>query len=168
MNRVAAMGHSAGGAFAARACQLESGIKACVDLDGGLIPVAALPAFPDKATMKQPLLFLEAQSRMFGTKEQLEAYSKTKEQQLQACPPGTYNVILKTPGIAHPSFSDIPLFFAGTQGYPEVSVVRQNHRVIQQFVRAFLDKTLRGQKAPLLDDSAQRNPDVSVQSYRGR
>lgn len=49
---------------------------------------------------------------MFGTKEDLQQYFRKKEQQLQSCAPGTYNVILNAPGIAHPSFSDVPIFFA--------------------------------------------------------
>ena len=166
LNRVVAMGHSAGGAFAARACQLDSGFKACVDLDGGMIPVAALPDFPDGATIKQPLLFLEphaTKSQMAGTKEELRQYFRTKEQQLQGCAPGTYNVILRSRGIAHPSFSDGPLFFAGTQGYPETSAVRHNHRLIQSFIRAFLDKNLRGRKAPLIDSKG--HPEATVKRY---
>ena len=168
VNRVAAMGHSAGGAFAARACQLDSDLKACVDLDGGMVPVAALPVFPDGATMKQPLLLLEPQhneSEMFGTKEEIQEYFRKKEQQLQSIAAGSYHVILKSPGIAHPSFSDIPLFFAGTQGYPEISAVRHNHRLVQSFVQAFLDKNLGGRKAPLLDDSSRAHPEATVQRY---
>jgi dienelactone hydrolase len=167
LNRVAAMGHSAGGAFAARACQLDVNLKACVDLDGTMFPVAALPLL-DGAVMKQPLLLLEAQhkeSEMFGTKEELQEYFRKKEQQLQSCAPGSYDVILKSPGIAHPSFSDIPLFFTGTQGYPEISAVRHNHRLIQSFIRAFLDKNLRGRKAPLLDDSSRSHSEAIVQRY---
>jgi hypothetical protein len=112
LKRVAAMGHSAGGAFAARACQLDVSLKACVDLDGTMFPVAALPVLPDRAAMKQPLLLLEAhhkESEMFGTKEEIQEYFRKKEQQLQSCAPDSYDVILKSPGIAHPSFSDIPL-----------------------------------------------------------
>jgi len=168
VNRVAAMGHSAGGAYAVRACQLDSGLAACVDLDGGMVPVAALPVYPDGAAMKQPLLLLEAnyiESQMTGTKAEFQEYFRKKEQQLQSCAPGSYNVILKSPGIAHPSFSDIPLFFAGTQGYPEISAVRHNHRLIQSFVQAFLDKNLRGRKAPLLDGSSRAHPEATVQRY---
>jgi hypothetical protein len=162
------MGHSAGGAFAARACQLDVSLKACVDLDGTMVPVAALPILPDGAAIKQPLLLLEAhhkESEMFGTREELQEYFRKKEQQLQSCAPGSYDVILKSPGIAHPSFSDIPLFFAGTQGYPEISAVRHNHRLIQSFIRAFLDKNLRGRKAPLLDGSSRAHPEAAVQRY---
>ena len=168
LNRVAAMGHSAGAEFAARACQLDSRLKACVDLDGGMVPFAALPSYPDGATLKQPLLLLEAdhsESQMAGTKADHQAYFRKKEEQLQSCPPGSYNVILKSPGIAHPSFSDIPLFFAGTQGYPEISAVRHNHGLIKYFVRAFLDKSLRGQKTPLLDEFTRPHPEATVQPY---
>jgi dienelactone hydrolase len=168
LKRAAAMGHSAGGAFAARACQLEPALKACVDLDGGMAPVAALPVFPDGAVMKQPLLLLEAhttEAQMSGTREELQEYFRKKEQQLQSCAAGSYNVILKSSGMAHPSFSDIPLFFAGTQGYPEASVVRRNHRLIQSFIRAFLDKNLQGRKAPLIDEAS--HPEATVRRYGG-
>ena len=43
LNRVAAMGHSAGAEFATRACQLDRRFNACVDLDGGMVPLAAIP-----------------------------------------------------------------------------------------------------------------------------
>jgi hypothetical protein len=46
-------------------------------------------------------------------------------------------VVLKSPGIAHPSFSDIPLLFAGRGGFPETSVVLHNLELIETFVRAF-------------------------------
>ena len=118
--------------------------------------------------MKQPLLLLEPQhnqSEMFGTKEEIQEYFRKKEQQLQSIAAGSYHVILKSPGIAHPSFSDIPLFFAGTQGYPEISAVRHNHRLVQSFVQAFLDKNLGGRKAPLLDDSSRAHPEATAQRY---
>jgi dienelactone hydrolase len=165
LNRVAAMGHSAGAEFAARACQLDPRFKACVDLDGGMVPISALPVYPDGATMKQPLLFLEAdhpESQMGGTPAQHQEYFRKKEEQLRSCPQGSYNVILKSPGIAHPSFSDIPLFFAGRQGYPEIDLVLHNHDLIKTFVRAFMDKNIRGQKAPLLDDSTRPHPEATV------
>src|SRR5581483_1407491 len=110
LNRVAAMGHSAGAEFAARACQTDARFKACVDLDGGMVPVAALPEYPDGATLKQPLLFLEAyhpESQMGGTPAEHAAYFKKKEEQLRTTRPGSYDVVLKSTGIAHPSFSDI-------------------------------------------------------------
>lgn len=157
LNRVVAMGHSAGAEFAARSCQLDTGFKACVDLDGGMVPVAALPEYPDGATLKQPLLFLEAyhpESQMAGTSAEHANYFKKKEEQLKACRPGSYDVVLRSPGIAHPSFSDTPLLFAGQDGFPKTSIVLHNLELIEEYVCEFLGKNLKQERAPLLDSSA--------------
>jgi dienelactone hydrolase len=167
-NRIAAMGHSAGAEFAARACQLDARLKACVDLDGGMAPVAALPDFSDGRKLKQPLLFLEAyhpDSQMGGTPAEHASYLKKKEEQLRTSAPGSYDVVLRAPGIAHPSFSDIPLLLAGHDGYPEIDVVRHNHELIEGYVREFLGKTLRHEKAPLLEGDGTRTAEASVQEY---
>ena len=168
LNRVAAMGHSAGAEFAARACQLDGRFKACVDLDGGMVPWAALPEYPDGATLKQPLLFLEAyhpESQMAGTPAERAAYFRKKEKQLQTLYPGSYAVTLKSTGIAHPSFSDIPLLSAGRDGFPETSVVLHNLDLIEKYVRQFLDKDLNGQEAPLLDSANATSPEAAVKRY---
>jgi acetyl esterase/lipase len=168
VNRIAAMGHSAGAEFAVRACQLDARLKACVDLDGGMVPLTALPVDPDGAMLKQPLLFLEAdhpESQMGGTHAEHEEYFKIKEKQLQSCPAGSYDVVLKSAGIAHPSFSDIPLLFAGRDGYPETSVVLHNHQLIETYVRAFLDKNLEQVKAPLLDGGTGTSSEATVKPY---
>jgi predicted esterase len=134
LNRVAAMGYSAGAEFAARACQLDALLKACVDLDG-LVPIAALPKYPDGATLKQPLLFLEAyhpESQMAGTPAERAAYFKRQEEKLQNSRPGTHDIVLQSSGIAHPSFSDIPLLLAGQDGYSVIDVVLHNHGLIEE------------------------------------
>lgn len=109
LSRLAAMGHSAGSEFAARACELDARLKACVDLDGAMVPVGALPEYPDGKTIQQPLLFLEAyypESRIFGTHEEHVTFFKKKEAQLASCPKGSYDVVLNPPGMMHGSFSD--------------------------------------------------------------
>lgn len=167
LNRVAAMGHSAGAEFAARACQLDSRFKACVDLDGGMPPIAALPEYPDHATLKQPLLFLEAyhpESKTAGTAAEHAAYFKKKEQQLQTSRPGSDGVILRSPGTAHPSFSDIPLLFAGQNGFPPKGAVLHNLDLIERYVRDFLAKNLRQEKAPLMD-AIGSGLEATVQRY---
>jgi hypothetical protein len=167
MNRVAAMGHSAGAEFAARACQLDARFKACVDLDGGMVPVAALPEYPDGETMKQPLLFLEAfhpDSRMGGTHEQQVEYFKKKEAQLQTCRPGSYAVVLNSPGITHGSFSDIPLLAAGGNA-SDIKIALHNLDLTQQYIRAFLDKNLKQETAPLFDSPNGPHPEARVQAY---
>jgi hypothetical protein len=162
---VAAMGHSLGAEFAARACQLDARFKACVDLDGAMVPVAALPIYPDEANLKQPLLYLEAfhpANQMAAKPDQVAEFYKKKEEQLQACPRGSYDIVLNSPGIAHPSFSDVPLLFAGTNGYPETSVVLNNLELIETYVRAFLDRNLKHRKAPVLDAPVS---EAAIQRY---
>jgi dienelactone hydrolase len=164
----AAMGHSLGAEFAARACQLDDRFRACVDMDGGMVPVAALPISDDGATIRQPLLFLEAyhpESQMGGlSHETIAGYYKTKEEQLRNCPRGTYDVVLRAEGIEHPSFSDLPVLFAGHDEYPDRAVALHNLDLIESFIRAFLDKNLKQQRAPLLDGGASV-PEATVTAY---
>ena len=118
-----------------------------------MVPVSALPEYPDGATLKQPLLFLEVddpESKMFGTHEQILAYFKKKEEQLQTCVPGSYAVALRSPGITHGSYSDDLLLEAGDRR-SEVDVARHNLDLIETFVRAFLDQTLQGRPGNALD-----------------
>lgn len=160
LTRVASMGHSAGAEYAARAGQLDARFKACVDLDGGMAPIAALPDYGDGATMKQPLLFLEGyhpESRTGGTHEQIVEFYKKREEQLQRCPHGSYAVVLKSPGMVHGSFSDEPLLKADADA-------PHNLELIEAFIRAFLDKTLRQGKASVLD-GVNVPPEATVQRY---
>jgi predicted esterase len=149
LREAAAMGHSAGAEFAARACQLDARFKACVDLDGGMVPVSALPDYSDGATQKQPLLFLEAYhpaSKMFGTHEQLVAYFNKREEQFKTCcPPGSYAIELRSPGIMHGSFSDYFLLEAGDR-VADANIARHNLDLIEASISHFLDLALRGRK----------------------
>ncbi len=167
LNRVAAMGHSAGAEFAARACELDARIQACVDLDGGMVPVAALPEYPDAATIRQPLLFLEAyhdESHMGGTHEQHLEYFKKRAAQLEKCPAGTYAVLLRSPGIMHGSFSDYPFLAAGDD--PQKSkAATHNFELITTLVRAFLDKTLNHDKGTLFDTHHPAIPEAEIVPY---
>ena len=168
LKRLAAMGHSAGAEFAARACQQDSRIQACVDLDGGMVPIAALPLYDDDRTMRQPLLFLEAyhpDNKMGGAPDQITEYKKVKERQLQELRPGSYDVVLHSPEIAHPSFSDWPLLFHGQDGFPETPTVMHNLDLITQFIRAFLDKALLGEKQPRFDGRTSPVPEAIVTAY---
>jgi dienelactone hydrolase len=163
LNEVAAMGHSAGAEFAARACQLDARFKACVDLDGGMVPIAALPEYPDGATQKQPLLFLEAyhpESNMGGSHEQHAAYFNKKEEQFKTCcPVGSYAVELRSPGIVHGSFSDDPLLESGDRA-TDADNARHNLDLIEKYVRDFLDLTLQGRKDTLL--SPTQSPEATI------
>lgn len=164
LNRVAAMGHSAGAEFAALACELDARFKACVDLDGAMVPIGALPEPASGAVIQQPLLFLEAfhpESNMGGTHEEHLAYFKKKEAQLAACPPGSYAVVLNPPGMMHGSFSDTYLLEARGDA-ANVAVAQHNLDLAQAYILAFLDKNLKGASAPLLDDPKADHPEATV------
>jgi dienelactone hydrolase len=166
LTRVAAAGHSAGGANAARACQLDARIRACVSFDGSLPPAVAFPEFPDKKGFSQPVLLLEVDhtgDRMPFPLAQYNAFLKKKEAQLILCPPDSYDVVLKSAGLFHGSFSDYRLFAAN--GRPqETNEALHNLQLIESYTRAFLDKTLKQEKEPLLDAPLQ-STEAKVKKY---
>jgi pimeloyl-ACP methyl ester carboxylesterase len=165
LNRVALMGHSAGADFAARACELDARFHSCIDLDGAMAPIEALPEYPDGKTIQQPLLFLEAyhdEAHIFGTHEQKLAFFQKEKEQLAKCPPGSYDVVLNPPGMMHGSFSDAFLVHSpNTPG--ETARALHNLTLTQSYILAFLDKNLKGQPAPLLDDPNVPHSDATIQ-----
>jgi len=166
LSRVAAVGHSAGGAFAARACQLDARIIACVSLDGSLPPASAFPEFPDKRGFQQPVLLLEVDhsgDRMPFSTEQYNEFLKKKDAELNLCPKGSYDVLLKSAGLFHGSFSDYPLLAANGRT-SETTLALHNLRLTQSFTRAFLDKYLKDEEEPLLDGS-KHDPEATVKQY---
>jgi pimeloyl-ACP methyl ester carboxylesterase len=166
LTRVAAAGHSAGGAFATRACQLDARFRACISLDGALPPVSVFPEFPDKKKLQQPVLLLEVDhtsDRMPFSPEQYNEFLKIKDAELKLCPPGSYDVLLKSAGLFHGSFSDYRLLAAN--GRPsETEQALHNLSLIESFTRAFLDKTLNQAKEPLLDSPSQ-SAEANVKEY---
>jgi dienelactone hydrolase len=165
LNRVALMGHSAGADFAARACELDARFKACIDLDGAMAPIEALPEYPDGKTIQQPLLFLEAyhdEAHIFGTHEQKLAFFQKEKEQLAKCPPGSYDVVLNPPGMMHGSFSDSYLVHSPNTE-EQTAHALHNLTLTQSYILAFLDKNLKSQPAPLLDDPNTPHPDAAIQ-----
>jgi hypothetical protein len=65
----------------------------------------------------------------------------------------------------HGSFSDYPLLAAGDHA-PENSIALHNLDLTQEFIRAFLDKNLKREGAPLLDGDSVPHPEATVQRYR--
>jgi len=166
LNRVAAMGHSAGAEFAALACELDARFKVCVDLDGGMAPVAALPEGPHGETIQQPLLFLEAyhdEAHIFGTHEQKLAFFKKEDEQLAKCPAGSYRVVLNPPGMVHGSFSDSYVLIAGNFPKQTTAQALHNLTLIESYILAFLNKNFENTPAPLLDDPNAPHPEATVQ-----
>jgi predicted dienelactone hydrolase len=172
--RVGAFGHSAGGRAAARACQLDARIRACLNQDG----VAAMQPFylsNGGWGMDQPfLLFLrrpagamspsdEELDRMGLTRAALEKMiaERTARQQevLQNTGGGSYLVLLDFNRTTHISFSDLPVL--GAHGRNEAARVLET---VRNYTRAFFEKTLSGKRDSLLDK--QNSDDVIAQIVR--
>jgi len=166
VKHAAAAGHSAGGAIAARACQLDARIRACVSLDGEMAPVAAFPEYPDGKGFQQPVLLLEVDQtgkRKPFSEAQYNDFVKKEEVQLNLCPKGSYHVLLNAPGLFHGSFSDYRLRAAS--GNPtETDEALHNLRLTESFTLAFLDKYLRDQSEPLLDEPTH-STEAKVKGY---
>jgi hypothetical protein len=161
----AMMGHSAGADFAARACELDARFTACVDLDGAMAPVEALPEYPDGKTIQQPLLFLEAyhdEAHIFGTHEQKLAFFQKEKDQLAKCPAGSYRVTLNPTSMMHGSFSDTFLLHAGNTPQQSTQALH-NLELAESYILAFLDKNLKHLPAPLLDDPSTPHPEATIQ-----
>jgi len=94
---------------------------------------------------------------MGGSHEEHLSYFKKREEQLQACPKGSYAVVLKADGLVHGSFSDSPLLEA--HGRPaETAIALHNQALIQSFIQAFLDKTLKNEQERLFDEHTGHSP----------
>ena len=166
LNRVASMGHSAGGAAATLACEIDARFKACLSLDGQMPPVAAFPEGANGKWFTQPVLLLEVDhnGRWMGfNAAQNDVYLKKKEDQLTRCPAGSYDVVLKSPGLVHGSFSDYPFLTAAGRSTETRDAVR-NLSLTTSYILAFLNQTFNRVNSPLLEIGSD-HPDSTVKRY---
>jgi dienelactone hydrolase len=168
LTHVAAMGHSSGGGNAALACELNERFKACLSLEGQMPPIAAFPTNPEGKFFAQPVLLLEVdhsgQHRGFDDAQNAE-YLRKKEEQLEKCPAGSYDVVLKSEGLMHGSFSDFPLLMANGH-VKETELALDNLRLIESYILAFLDKNLKSAKTSPLYNEANHS-EATVKAYGG-
>ncbi|MEU4425434.1 hypothetical protein AB0F81_32840 [Actinoplanes sp. NPDC024001] len=145
--RVAATGHSIGGAAAMRAAEQDSRITAVINLDGGLNP--------GQGPVRQPVLALTHDA----TGKAGAAYLARLASVLDRGAAAGYR--LTVPGSAHLTFTDAPLFLppvpsvAGSLGRTE------SIRVTAQITAAFLDATLRDRPIDLPSELA-RHGDLHI------
>lgn len=175
LNKVGAMGHSAGGRAAARACQLDTRIKSCADQDG----VAMMQPFyieADGIGMKQPFLLFErvrgvapdeadAASLGMTLSELNELVNRLRQSKKTALAStgGSYHVLLHFDSSSHMSFSDLPLLQAKND--VEAAAACQVLQVTCRYTREFFDKTLRNISAPLYDSNRRLNYIDLMQKY---
>lgn len=170
LGRVAAVGHSYGGTLSARACQLDTRIKVCVSEDGEVNPVGAFFDYSDHTALRQPFFLIEVGShpadtelsRMHESRTRWNTYLAHQRGQLNACGPGSYLVLVSGPGMGHASFSDGPVLNAAP-GSKQAADALRNLELTEGLELSFLNKTLKGEPAPLLDDAAKMPSGVKIE-----
>ncbi|MFZ0297911.1 MAG: hypothetical protein WAM13_06125 [Candidatus Sulfotelmatobacter sp.] len=174
LRNIAAWGHSFGGRAAPRACQLDRRIKACVNADG-LGPDGPIFTYEGTSLPSQPFLWMEVFHEP-PTDAQLAPYHMTRkdwdknhqaqlatnEQQLKACPGGSYHVSINLPGIDHSSFTDVPLI--ESEKKEDIGNAVRSLGVIEDYTIAFFDRYLKQGKSELLDATTVRPAGVVLET----
>lgn len=177
LTRVGAFWHSFGGEAAARACQIDSRLKACLDQDGlaGMRPFHPGPrdwgmdqafmlierSFPPGPLSEKDLAEMKlTRERVEDLLSRLRAY---QEQALRSTGGGSWRVILDRNATSHMDFSDLPLI--GAFGGPDAAARVRVMEVIRSLTRGFFDKTLKGLPAPQLNARGGSGLIQAVQTF---
>jgi predicted dienelactone hydrolase len=177
LEHIGALGHSDGGRAAALACQTDSRLRACMDLDG---VADNLPFQRDVQanTMRQPFLLFVRQTRSGDPSDDaLKAMGYTREafnslvhfvaqkqtDLLRGMPSGAYRLTLKTES-SHMSFSDLPLLENADKDAAYRNAL-SNLSLVRRYTLAFFDQTLRGQHSTLLNRSGSDHADIRVEWF---
>ena len=186
MARIGVFGHSRGGRTAARVCQLDRRVKACLNQDGNW---SWHPFWLDEngRSMEQPFLMLDHRDpelpvevfAKMGTTRELYVQNRSARQAeagkrlYGTVSGGSYHVTISTPGISHNSFLDTRLL-----GRPDGESINLSPKDVQAstpharilhlittFTRAFFDEYVRGIPTPLLNAATVPEEDVEVLRY---
>jgi predicted dienelactone hydrolase len=180
LNRVGAFGHSSGGRAAARACQLDHRIKACLSEDGNWFWE---PFWLDSSgkSMVQPFMMLDHRdadppdSMMVAhgidpvayRKKRSDRQSEARSKIYGTIKGGSYEVTIATPGVSHGSFTDL-LFLRSAAALKDTSVDLRVLSLERMYVRAFFDKYLNRESTTLLETNnskQSKDSDVIVQAF---
>jgi dienelactone hydrolase len=183
--RIGVFGHSRGGRTAARVCQLDSRVAACLSEDGSF---SWQPFWPDAsgASMRQPFMMLDhldpelpdeiyaqiGTTREAYTSERAAKQDRARETIYKTITAGSYQVTIATPGVSHNSFSDVRLLgrpdAAAINLWPKDVQAKTPHAkilsLVTAYARAFFDKYVRQIPAPLLEGSPAMQ-DVAIRRY---
>jgi pimeloyl-ACP methyl ester carboxylesterase len=170
-DKIGAFGHSIGGLTAARTCQIDARVKACMDQDSTDYRGSAFVVSDLQETERQPfLLYVVSSADVWSSKALhpsdkelaqqkvsraefdsiMQEQQRNQTKQLTEVAGGSYRLMLfDLPGFVHRSFTDQTLL-ASTLDH-EQSL--HNFHVAQVYTLAFFDKYLKGDTATVLDTS---------------
>jgi hypothetical protein len=183
--KIGALGHSIGGLTAARSCQTDPRLKACMDQDSadnrgspfivsGLDQTERQPFFlfvaasadvwsqralnPDDAELAQQKLARPEFNAIM--KQQQENQTK----QLASIPGGSYRLMLfDLPGFSHRSFTDQTLLATAIDHEEAL----HNFQVAQAYTLAFFDKHLKGDTKTILDKGERVDNRARLEKFPG-
>jgi len=179
LNHIAAVGHSMGGAAAARALQVEPKIKSAINIDGSFVGLT------ETETMTKPFAFIKTEmSEMFltGKAEQplpegLDPQTEQELREMFKVYNDRYHQVVTGPayditiygGAIHNTFTDMPLlrpYLSGTM-YDNDMMFPVNPEPIYQLsnrvIVDFLEKTLYGKKNTIFDCKNSNIPNLKIE-----
>ncbi|MGG2065664.1 alpha/beta hydrolase family protein [Bacillus sp. S14(2024)] len=178
LDKIAAIGHSMGGATAARALQVEPKIKSAINMDGAFFGLTG------PGSMTKPFAFIATENTEMwfnGRVEQplpsgldsqtvqeiRDMFKVTNDRYKQAVSGPAYDITIAG-GAVHGSFTDLPLlrpYLTGTP-YDDDSTLPPNpehvYELSNHVILSFLEKTLNGKKNTILDRENVNIPDLTI------
>jgi Platelet-activating factor acetylhydrolase, isoform II len=172
LSRLSVAGHSLGGMAAFRACQLDSTILSCINIDGGY-RARPYPATVDASKiqplflwLRRPLyVFSDAQLKQVGlSRSEFDEEVAMGGRVMAGVAGGSFDVRLPHAGIDHMDFSDIPLL------QKDISVKSRSTRfltidMMRSWVRDFLAASAAGQSRRLLTQSSAAYREARISAY---
>jgi len=163
LTRVGAFGHSFGGVVAAKLCQTDSLIQACLNEDGELFgrtlkPDQSAPSLDPVLPLKKPVLILtlvEPEMKRIPEYMQLRKASRDDlEKFLNTQTSRSYLIAIDRPDMRHTSFTDIPLLNEDSNRAGSLQLSEFTNKI----ACAFFDQFLRRGGSTRLDKVLTDNP----------
>ncbi|GAA3446866.1 alpha/beta hydrolase family protein [Planomonospora venezuelensis] len=146
--RIAMAGQSIGGASAMAAMVKDSRVRAGIDMDG--TTYARIP----KSGLSRPFLFIGSPQHVPGGRDT----SWDRDWKLLT----GWKRWLVMSGAEHQSFTDGPLLLGALGIKPSINTLPATRaaELTRTYVAAFLDRHLKSQRQPILDEPSSRHPEV--------
>jgi platelet-activating factor acetylhydrolase isoform II len=155
---VGVLGHAFGGVAAARACELDQRINACLNQDGIMLD-GPIHSYADGRAPSQAFMFLHGLSGLDGG-FRTEFYRVINDD-LRKCRGITYEIEVRDR--IHLAFSDRALLQAA--GNPREAAILRSEPIIDFYTNAFFDKFLNGAENTLLDREFPKYGGMRIMRY---
>jgi pimeloyl-ACP methyl ester carboxylesterase len=181
--KIGAFGHSIGGLTAARTCQIDPRVKACMDQDSADYRGSPFIVSDLEQTETQPFfLFVVSSADVWSpralnpseadlaqqklSRAEFDTIMKQQQQnqtaQMAAIKGGSYRLMLfDVPGFIHRSFTDQTLIAASLNHDESV----HNFRIAEAYTLAFFDKFLKGDNGTILDIGTPPDTRAKIEKF---